>query len=168
MHSLALKNSLLANAEKPADMGPVTCSRFLKFLNYDPEDGYWDDSVDSIKKFYEILSNYSTRQREYLAFVIKRGKIEGSRWDERISIFPAELERLLRISKLESVEYFRVLEGDNLAWYDDDEPPAKLRLNALENDLNFFVGLRRYCEKLVGEEKALEKIIVECDFTLLD
>jgi hypothetical protein len=168
VNSLALKNSLLANAEQPIDMGLVTFSKFLKFLNYDPDDGYWDDAFVSIKNFHKILSNYSRQQREYLAFIIKRGKIEGQRWDERISMFPAELVRLLRISTHESAEYFRVLEGDNLIWYDDDEQPGKLRLTALENDVNFFVGIRQYCEEIVGDGRTLEKIIVECDFTLLD
>jgi hypothetical protein len=168
INSLALKNSLFANAEKKLDMGPVTCNEFLRFSRFEPDDGYWDDQLKSIKRLYKCIRNYSKQQREYLAFIIIRGKVEGSRWDERISIFPGELERLLNISQHESSAFFHVLKSDNLAWYDEDDRPGKIRINYVQDDFEFFVALRKFCKKQEDGEAVLQKIIVDGDFTLLD
>lgn len=168
INSLALKNSLFANAEKKLNMGPATCNEFLRSSGFEPNDGYWDDQLKSIKRLYKCIRNYSKQQREYLAFIVLRGKVEGSRWEERIGIFPGELERLLNISQHEILAFFHVLESDNLAWYDDDDRSGKIRINHVQDDVDFFVSLRRFCNKKEDGEAFLERIIVDGDFTLLD
>ena len=168
VNALALKNSLLANAQKQLDNGPVTCHSFLRFAGFDPSDEYWAGQVESIKSLYKIIANYSSKQREFLAFIIVRGKVGGSWGDERVSIFPNELDRLLNIPQYESAEYFRVLEADNIATYDSDEYPPKIWIHYVQDDVDFFVLLLKFCERDGASEGLIKRIIVDGDFTLLD
>lgn len=149
-------------AQPVAKQPAVTAARVLALFDYDPRTGDGDRIFGKIHALYSALSNVSKQARICLHTVITRGKEKHG----GIHITTQEYENLLSsISRDERVGNFHTLVDANLVYADEGEIIAGW---GLEPGADFFVLAGEMFQKEGVYEEAMERLIIDADFSLLD
>ena len=169
--ALAPTESLLAGLEVKASVPPKTAKAFINFVYENGADPFDTDAkgkeLKFISRLYSKLSKLSKKSREYLAVYLLRGQIFNQYESKRVGLYWKDLHNILPMTDVEATQYFKILEDINLVSHDDDgeHRAVKLYLHyALECDLDFFVYLKKFCKS----DSLIKKVLVDCDFSLLD
>jgi hypothetical protein len=97
--------------------------------------------------------------------IIINGGESSTIGNNRIVIQPRKIEGKANLTRDESTEEFKILEEANIASYDDSDYPPYIEVSFfLDTGLELLSALKEYA----GTENDLIKIIVDCDFALLD
>ena len=155
--------SLLARAEKKILLEPKNGQKFLMWLNYADEE--IKQGLIDIRKFYGKLTALPKSTREYLHLILWNGSEAGQYGFSRTTIIPRKLESLVKMSREESIEEFRILEEEGIASVDED---GNVRVIEVSYHMDTGVDLLSSLKEFSKSESTLIKIIVDCDFTLLD
>lgn len=156
-------SSLLAKAEKRVNLPPKSGAKFLDYLEY--EDSEKKKGLVDLLEFYGRLSSLPKRSREYLHLIIINGTKSSVISGERFTILPRKLENLSNLSDKEVAYEFRILEQAGIASYDDSDRPPFIEVSFF---MDTGVELIGALKDFAGTEDDLVKIIVDCDFTILD
>lgn len=162
--ALAPPDSLLFKAEKVEEKPFKNAKRFRLALGLNFDDD-WRADIKKLRKFYDELIGFSRKQREFIAFIVFKGKPISQGFYERVGIFPQELQKLLRLSVEEMREYYVVLDHARLISYDEDEYGSQFELTRqMVGGEDLFLCLKKFLKT----KELVDQLFVDCDFTLLD
>lgn len=155
--------SLLATAEKVDGKPPTTAHRYLLYSVDDEGGSEWKKDFATLLELHANLKSLSRKQREVVAYVCIHGS-EGS-W-RRVSMPIQTLQQRLGLGEQEMFSYFDALKKAHLMDVDDDEEATDFeltcRLDGSHNDA--FTMLKGFLKS----EADIERLLVDCDFGMLD
>lgn len=154
-------NSLLANAEEVHDRPPATGKRMHERYRDGYTDDDWVTELASLSELQRTLMVLSENQRSIIFKAFQLGS-EGPR--RHITISVQTLTQKLKLSNEDMWSYYRAIERETrLMDIDDHDGTFELRWRLKASGSDAFVMLKEFLKE--GEDK---RLIVDCDFTVLD
>lgn len=162
---LAPPDSLLARMPVTPVTPPVNALAYGRWAGFDGTEEEWVDEFNDIMVEYERLAALPESTREWLCAVTEKGRISR---EERIICLPRVIDQA--IGRKNSVDEYQVAYQEGLADLDKDDYLDVIQLSGiLSSGQSLFVLMRNYCSASGKLDRArLRKILVECDFRLLD
>ena len=155
--------SLLAQAEQVVAKPPASAASFLKGMEFDPDTLDWNDELSRLQELFDALRDLSSKQREFIAFIMMNGK--ESQFGGRCAMAIQTVEQKLRLSRLEVQQYYLALEQAGLIEVDGEGNATNFELTfGLPSQNDAFAMLRSYLKT----DDRIGTVIVDCDFTALD
>ncbi|MFM0239713.1 SMEK domain-containing protein [Paraburkholderia phytofirmans] len=153
-------DSLLAAAERNDGRPAVTATRLLTVTADSPVERNWVPDFESLTRLQVTLMSLSRKQREVVLYLLinHTGKQFG-----RVRMPAQTLEQKLLLSQTDMVEYFRALEAAGVMGYDEDDRMFELDWRLTGSHSDFFT----VAHSLFTRDE-LPRLIVDCDFSLLD
>lgn len=161
--ALAPPESLLFKAEK-LEAQQFKNAKRLRIARSAELGEDWKKELRELRKFCQIISDFSRKQREFISFFVLRGKPVSQGFYDRISIFPQELMNLLQISQNELRDFYAVLDHANIINYDEEEHNSQFELKYSMSGDDLFVSLKNFLKT----KENINRFFVDCDFTILD
>ncbi len=157
------KGSLLSQIPEFSGVKPTDSIGFFKYLELSGEE--LEEGKNELLSLYNKLKTLSKRSREYLYLLIERANIETTIGVDRLYALPADIESYSGLTRSESREEFQVLEANKLVYYESEDYPPRIEIFFPMNiDVDLFMMLREY----LNDSKLLQRIIVDCDFSILN
>ncbi len=154
---------------------PPKPNALISFLNFDNEPEYKKHLIDDVKSLSKIISELNKHQREFLYYIVHHGKFDSSISNSYGNQIILNAEQVDQQFNEYGWRICRVLEGKELIYvneeyypYEDDRYFTVLMPHfskQLEYE-NLFCILKRFCDGSPSID--LKRIIVECDFSLLE
>jgi hypothetical protein len=155
--------SLLAQAEQVVAKRPASADSFLKAMDFEPGTRDWNSELFRLQGLFDALHDLSSKQREFIAFIMMNGK--RSRFGGRCAMAIQTVEQKLRLSGSEVRQYYVALEEAGLIEVDGEGDATNFELTfGLPSGNDAFFMLKDYLK----EDDRISKAIVDCDFTALD
>lgn len=156
--------SLLAAAERSDGSPPVTAASFLEEIGGEKGHPSWKRDFESLNELQRCLMSLSRRQREVILYMIQHAK--PNQFGQRLLMSIQTLQQRLHINTDEMRSYYMALEKANLVSLDDEHHATEFELAYILRGSrnNAFVMFKEFLK----DEKHLEHVILDCDFSLLD
>lgn len=155
--------SLLAQAEQLDAKRPANGASFLAAMDFEPGSSNWVDELAGLQELFAVLCALSFKQREFIAFIMTEG--EETRFPWRCAMAIQTVEHKLGLTRKETLQYYQAIEQAGLIGLDNDEAAKNFELTfQLSSQNDAFALLKDYLK----EKERIKKVIVDCDFTLLD
>lgn len=156
-------DSILAGAERNDGNPPATAIRVLSETAANPTDADAVKDYKSLIKLHGALTSLSRKQREVILYMLKNAT---ERHFERLTMSEMTLRQKLGFTKDQMFEYYAALEAAGIMDVDNENyshPQFTLswRLSGSHSDAFEF-----FKDNL--NEKEVERVVVDCDFTVLD
>lgn len=156
------KSSLLFQTEEVIELPPSNAQKILKHLEYTAEE-YEQGRIDIIN-FYQILTSFPRRTREYLYVIATKGETSSGIGYDATVVQPRAIESFCSLTREESFEEFNILKAKGIADIADDNPLTIGVSFGMDTGVDIIGALKDYC----ANDEKLHDLLVECDFTALD
>lgn len=158
------KGSILSQIPVFSGIKPLESKAFFEYLGLTDEE--LEQGKIEVLSLYEKLASLSKRSREYLFLLIDRSKksvaVGGI---NHLYALPADIENYSSLTRAESNEEFQVLEANGLVYYEPEEYPPRIEISfSIDIGVDLFMMIREF----LNDSNKLERVIVHCDFGLLN
>jgi hypothetical protein len=157
VNSLAPPDSILRRAEPKLSKPPLNATKYFDHFDLEPE--YRERTLKELVDLYKVLTRLPRPSRDFLTGIVQIG---GGEY--KISVQPTLLEQHFRLSREEVYRKFQILKEFDIAdAYEDDGKEEIVVGWGFRNAGEFFSDM-----KSMFDEDALERLIADGDFSLLD
>lgn len=153
-------NNYLNKIEKTPSLPPNNAIAFFDCIDFDEEEK--DEALKELKEFYEELSDLPKSTREFLYLLI----INSEDDETRIETYANKLKKKSNLSDQEMIDEYNILLKKGIIYGEENENIDYIfSCKRFSFGLDILDSIKSFTER---NNNKLKKIIVDCDFTLLD
>jgi hypothetical protein len=160
------KNSLLSSVEKAAKQPPISGDKYLSHMDStDPTERA--ELFKELLAFYEKFANLSSVSRIVLHLIITRGEQGKHFRNSKYQLGIGEIENLIQIPAEKLDQTIRFLDKSPFLGIDSEEGVWYAEVS-YKSDVTGSDIIPMLVDCLAKDEKLLQRLFIDADFTLLD